>query len=208
MGVIESNSLTAQAEYGLKMNFAHKTQMAVDHGPQFEASEAQALDRPQVSANAYTKTDTESAYHEETGTGAVSFSVMKTYLTSMGSGKSWIVVFFAFGLQQITSLGTNIWIKIWAQSFDELEKDLGDLQGGPRHVNSVYYLAIYVLICLSYVLVSFVRDLMTFSGALKASARIFDRLLDSILHARSMFFDKVPFGQITNPFSRDVEAVD
>lgn len=207
-GIVESNSLGAKAEYGLKTNFAHSSQMAADDRLQSEASEADALNTPLVGANASSKTDTEPAYHEKTGTGAVSFSVIKTYLTSMGSGKFWAVVFVAFVLQQITSLGTNLWVKIWAQSFDELAKDPEDPQRDPRHINSVYYLAVYGLICLSYVLVSFVRDLMTFSGALKASARIFDSLLDSILHARLMFFDKVPFGQITNRFSRDVEAVD
>lgn len=208
LGVVESNSLVAKAEDGIKTYFTHNSQMAADDGLQSEASEAEALDGPPVGENASSKTKAESAYHEEMGTGAVSFSVIKTYLTSMGSRRFWTVVFSAFALQQITSLGTNLWVKTWAQSFDELAKDPGDPQGDARHVNSVYYLAVYGLICLSYVLVSFVRDLMTFSGALKASARIFDNLLDSILHARLMFFDKVPFGQITNRFSRDVEAVD
>lgn len=37
---------------------------------------------------------------------------------------------------------------------------------------------------------------------------MFDGLLSSILHARLIFLDKIPFGQIVNRFSRDVEAVD
>lgn len=47
---------------------------------------------------------------------------------------------------------------------------------------------------------------MTLSGALKASVRIFDSLLNSIPHARFLFFDKIPFDQITSLFFTDVEA--
>ncbi|KKP02562.1 ATPase [Trichoderma harzianum] len=154
-------------------------------------------------AIAVSETKDESIYSEDQMTGAVSLSVIRVYLKSMGGWWFWAVVFFAFGLQQITSLGTNLWIKVWAHEFDEAE-EISPMS----HVKSVYYLAVYGLICVAYVLVSFVRDLTTFSGALKAPAQIFDRLLDSIIHAPLIFFDKVPFGQITNCFSRDVEAVD
>ncbi|KAJ5738957.1 hypothetical protein N7493_002112 [Penicillium malachiteum] len=149
----------------------------------------------------------EPEYKEEISTGAVSLSVIKAYLTSMGSSWFWVLIILGFALQQLTSLGTNLWIKRWAHEFDKLEQFLTTKQE-PDTVNSSYYLAIYGFICLSYALTSFIRDLTAFSGALKASARIFDNLLDSILYARLNFFDKVPFGQITNRFSRDVSAID
>lgn len=64
------------------------------------------------------------------------------------------------------------------------------------------------MISLAYVLVSFVRDAVTFYGALKASSRIFERLLTKILYAKLLFFDSVPLGQVTNRFSKDIEALD
>lgn len=79
-------------------------------------------------------------------------------------------VFFAFALQQITLLRANLWIQTWAYEFDKLRGTSEKAQGDPKSVNSTYYLAAYGLICLADVLVSFVRDLMTFSGALKVSA--------------------------------------
>ncbi|KAL6904509.1 P-loop containing nucleoside triphosphate hydrolase protein [Trichoderma evansii] len=209
LGIIGANRLATEAEGESKTtDFTHRLQTAAPAELQPEVSDAEVSDDWAGSVNGSLETQAESLYHEEMGTGAVSFSIIKTYLTSMGSRGFWAIVFFAFTLQQITTLGTNFWVKIWAHEFDELVKNSAKSEGDPKHVNSVYYLAVYGLICLAYVLVSFVRDLMTFSGALKASARIFDSLLDSILHARLMFFDKVPFGQITNRFSRDVEAVD
>ncbi|KAL7907490.1 P-loop containing nucleoside triphosphate hydrolase protein [Trichoderma velutinum] len=166
--------------------------MDVIHHPQMVASALLASGTSEVeSSESWTGNTTaasegynESMYHEYQMTGVVSLSVIRVYLTAMGEWWFWTVVFFAFALQQITSLGTNLWIKVWAHEFDEAVETSKISQGSPTRAESVYYLAIY------------------------SSARMFDGLLNSILHARLIFFDKVPFGQITNRFSRDVEAVD
>lgn len=209
LDIIRANGFVTKAENESKMmDSTYRSQPAAPGGLQSEVSETETSGSWAEGVNTSSETKVESVYHEERGAGAVSFPVIKTYLTSMGKRGFWVVVFFAFILQQITSLGTNFWVKTWAHEFDELVENSAKSQGSPNRVNSIYYLAVYGLICLAYIFISFVRDLMTFSGALKASARIFDSLLDSILHARLMFFDKVPFGQITNRFSRDVEAVD
>ncbi|PON24689.1 ATP-dependent bile acid permease [Trichoderma gamsii] len=211
LGIIEANGLVARPDNSLEsLYFAQRSQTAAYTGIQPEVSEEEeeTSDSHSGGVDASSAAKVEPVYHEEMGTGAVSLSVIKAYLTSMGSRRFWTIVFLAFTLQQFASLGTNLWVKTWAHQFDQLVEASANSQGDTRHVNSVYYLAVYGFICLAYVLVSFVRDLMTFSGALKASARLFDSLLDSTLHARLTFFDKVPFGQITNRFSRDVEAVD
>ncbi|KAM0512349.1 hypothetical protein ACHAPE_008915 [Trichoderma viride] len=211
LGIIEANRFFAKADENFESLYVTQpSKTAAPAGIQSEVSEEEeeASDGHLGGVNASLLAKIEPVHHEETGTGAVPLSVIKAYLISMGSRGFWTIVFFAFIFQQFTSLGTNLWVKTWAHQFDELVKASEIPQGDTRHVNSVYYLAVYGLICLAYVLVSFVRDLMTFSGALKASARLFDSLLVSILHARLTFFDKVPFGQITNRFSRDVEAVD
>ncbi|KAJ4861308.1 ABC transporter domain-containing protein [Trichoderma breve] len=198
------NTLAVIAKHGFRpIDFTHHPQIVASPLLSLGASETDSSDSWIGNINVVSETKDESIYSEDQMTGAVSLSVIRVYLKSMGGRWFWAVVFFAFGLQQITSLGTNLWIKVWAHEFDEAEET-----SPMSHVKSVYYLAVYGLICVAYVLVSFVRDLTTFSGALKASAQIFDRLLDSIIHAPLIFFDKIPFGQITNRFSRDVEAVD
>lgn len=198
------NTPAAIAKHGFRpIDFTHNPQIVASPLLSPGASETESSDSWIGNINVVSETKDESIYSEDQMTGAVSLSVIRVYLKSMGGRWFWAVVFFAFGLQQITSLGTNLWIKVWAHEFDEAEET-----SPMSRVKSVYYLAVYGLICVAYVLVSFVRDLTTFSGALKASAQIFDRLLDSIIHAPLVFFDKIPFGQITNRFSRDVEAVD
>ncbi|KAK0755466.1 LOW QUALITY PROTEIN: hypothetical protein N5P37_011974, partial [Trichoderma harzianum] len=203
-GITGENTPATNAKDGFRpIDFTHHPQMVASPLLSPGASVTEPPDSWIGNINAVSETKDESIYCEDQMRGAVSLSVIRVYLRSMGGWWFWAVVFFAFALQQITSLGTNLWIKVWAHEFDEAEET-----PPTSHVKSVYYLAVYGLICLAYILVSFIRDLTTFSGALKASAQILDRLLDSIIHAPLIFFDKVPFGQITNRFSRDVEAVD
>jgi hypothetical protein len=144
--------------------------------------------------NAASEFKTEPAYNEDKRIGAVSLSLITTYFTSMRNKCFWVVVFFAIALQQITSLGTKLWIRIWAHEFDKSVEKSGKPQGDHDHVNSVSHLSVYGLTCLVYIFISFARDLMTFSGVLKASTRMYNSLLDSDFHARLIFFHEVAFG--------------
>ncbi|ROV98773.1 hypothetical protein VMCG_06779 [Cytospora schulzeri] len=137
--------------------------------------------------------------------GAVSWSIIWGYLKDMGSKWFWIMVIIGFAAQQLASLGTNLWIKEWAFQYDKLDKTApGKIS---EQVPAWYYLAVYTAICLAYSLITFLRDLVTFSGSLKASSEIYERLLNSVLSAKFAFFDR-PLGQITNRFSKDIGVVD
>lgn len=154
-------------------------------------------------------------YHEHKTEGAVPWSVVKAYLSAMGPSRYWIIVLMFFAAQQLTALGTVLWIKEWAFRYDRPRTELllvfqpptDDANKGQK-VDPWYYLTIYFIIVISYALITCLRDLAVFSGSLKASSQIYERLLDSILHAKLLFFDRVPLGQITNRLSRDVQVLD
>ena len=157
-------------------------------------------------------------HEEEKATGAMSLRVVKTYAGSMGGPLFWVLVLAAFSAQQVASLGSNLWIKKWAHEYDELlgsssmPKSHSDPETASptdsKQVNAGYHLAVYAAMCLVFVAITFVRDIAIFYGALKASSNIHQRLLQNVLHAKLAFFDSTPLGQITNRFSKDVEAVD
>ena len=71
-----------------------------------------------------------------------------------------------------------------------------------------YYLGVYVCLGLVYVCICLFRLGITFRGALKASRKIHAMLLHNILRAKFKFFDTTPLGQITNRFSKDLQAID
>ncbi len=153
---------------------------------------------------------TDRVHKESKREGAVTWSILRGYLSAMGSYGYWAVVLSGFVAQQLAALGTNLWVKEWAHQYDAAAEDI-TLPESPETsstVNACYYLAIYAAISLGYMLISFLRDGITFYGSLRASSSIYQRMLDSIVHAKLTFFDHVPLGQIVNRFSKDILAID
>lgn len=146
---------------------------------------------------------------EDRAEGAVPWSVVRNYLQAMGSIVFWILIVVGFAAQQLAALGTNLWIREWASQYDQVDKEFAEKPTVATigKVPASYYLMIYTGLCLTYALVTFLRDLVTFSGSLRASTRFYKRLLDSVLFAKLAFFDR-PLGQITNRFSKDISVVD
>lgn len=75
-------------------------------------------------------------------------------------------------------------------------------------VDAWYYLGIYALLGAVYVLICFSREIILFWGSRRASWHIHEKLLTSILRAKFRFFDSTPLGQLTNRFSKDIQALD
>ena len=71
-----------------------------------------------------------------------------------------------------------------------------------------YYLGIYGLLATIYILVALSRLAIIFRGSLNAARTIHRMLLEAVLRAKFKFFDTTPLGQITNRFSKDLQAVD
>lgn len=76
------------------------------------------------------------------------------------------------------------------------------------HVDAWYYLGIYAVIGAVYVFICFARELILFWGSRRASWQLHEKLLTSILRAKFRFFDSTPLGQLTNRFSKDIQALD
>ncbi|RHZ45493.1 hypothetical protein Glove_673g31 [Diversispora epigaea] len=76
----------------------------------------------------------------------------------------------------------------------------------PHSVN--YYLNIYVAITLASVFFGISRFLWIYYGSLKASKKLYQRLLHQVIRAPLRFFDTTPIGRILNRFSNDFETID
>jgi ABC-type multidrug transport system fused ATPase/permease subunit len=75
-------------------------------------------------------------------------------------------------------------------------------------INNGYFLGIYVSLGFLYITICTLRLSLTFRGSIKASRKIHTALLNAVLRAKFKFFDTTPLGQITNRFSKDLEAID
>ncbi|KAI8137621.1 hypothetical protein BJV82DRAFT_646813 [Fennellomyces sp. T-0311] len=174
---------------------------------------------------------------EERAEGGVKWEVYKTYINASGGYIFWLLVMVLFNLAQISVMGQDYWIKVWAGAYpteaDGASNDsnvgifststhLGSsYEPGTFSINYInpmfaktngidvkYYLGVYFILGIVAVVVTSIRSLAIFYGSIKASRRLHERLLDKILRAKVRFFDSTPMGRVVNRFSSDLATID
>ncbi|CAD1812854.1 unnamed protein product [Candida parapsilosis] len=123
-------------------------------------------------------------------------TALKSAITSMGQ------VIESFHLAQLSGVRNFI----GAVKYVQFSANMVD-QVAEQH-STLYYITIYGIIGFAYGFTACVRILVINFSGIRASNRIFKRVLLTILHAKLRFFDKTPLGRIMNRFSKDVELVD
>lgn len=74
--------------------------------------------------------------------------------------------------------------------------------------SSLYYIIVYGILGVVYAGFIGFRILFIFYMGIRASRRVFEKVLHKILRAKLRFFDSTPIGRIMNRFSKDIESVD
>ncbi|KAM0276550.1 hypothetical protein ACHAQH_006651 [Verticillium albo-atrum] len=69
------------------------------------------------------KKEQKDAMDENKAVGAVKWPIIKLYLSAMGPWWFWIVAGAVFGLQQISGVATNVWVREWANQYVVEEVD-------------------------------------------------------------------------------------
>lgn len=130
---------------------------------------------------------------EERLTGAVSWSVYATYLTSMGLPTLSFII-LGLLLSNGGQVATNWWLSAWSsRSFG------GDQQ---------FYLAVYSGVSLGSILLILVYRFAWGFGQIASGRALHNDMLSNIIRAPTAFFDATPAGRLHNRFSSDVNLVD
>ncbi|KAL8725121.1 MAG: hypothetical protein Q9166_007563 [cf. Caloplaca sp. 2 TL-2023] len=159
--------------------------------------------------------------------GSVKFDIWKEYLMTSGGWWFWIPILLFFVLYQLLVLSRSWWISMWTRSY-QAESII--IQQTPYHqyhysnpatieysntfakgqLNSdlSYYLAIYVGISILICISGTWRYYFVFMASLKASQRLFDKLVYTVLRAPLRWLDTVPVGRVLNRFTADFAVVD
>lgn len=77
------------------------------------AEDADGLSKPNLGGKKGNKDNLE----ESKAVGSVKWPVLKLYLGSMGGWGFWTVACLVFGLQQVSGVASNLWIKEWANQY-------------------------------------------------------------------------------------------
>ncbi|WFD02890.1 hypothetical protein MOBT1_001577 [Malassezia obtusa] len=140
--------------------------------------------------------------HRATAGGALYGAYLRAVAASPWAAAAlWGVMLALYVGVRSADVGSNAWLRNWANAYTAR-----DVPDAPR--DALYYLVRYVALVVLFVLLSGARDVMQFTLALRASRRLYERLVTSLLRAPPRFFDVTPIGRIMNRLSRDVQTVD
>ncbi|GAA5861561.1 hypothetical protein JCM8547_008073 [Rhodosporidiobolus lusitaniae] len=132
---------------------------------------------------------------ESRAVGHVSWAVWKLFFSLMGGLAFWIAFAGVFAGEKLADVAQTWWLGRWSGGAD------------PSH-STTYYLCIYAALSLSAVFISTFQWAVLYLGTLRASRKVHEMLLHSILRAPLRFFDTQALGRIQNRFSKDLEQID
>ncbi|CAG8595915.1 10607_t:CDS:10, partial [Cetraspora pellucida] len=155
-------------------------------------------------------------------TGMIKFKIYMSYFRANGNIIYWLIFVGLFIVTRVTQITETWWLQVWSNAnnsettpslfnfvrqndlivIDEIVDDIHK----PHSVD--YYLTIYVLITLLSIVIGILRFVWLYYGSLKASKKLYQRLLHQVIRAPLRFFDTTPVGRILNRFSKDFETID
>ncbi|KAG0264019.1 hypothetical protein BG011_007579 [Mortierella polycephala] len=128
--------------------------------------------------------------------GSVAWGVYSIYARAASYRYSLLVVIL-FIVGQSFQIGTNVWLKHWTNVAQSESYNLGELLG------------VYAALVLAFMAMSVTVTWVTMViAAIRASTRLHERLLSTMLRLPMSFFDTTPLGRIVNRFSSDIFSVD
>lgn len=162
------------------------------------------------------------------GSGVIKLETYMLYFKAMGGLFFWVILGVAFGGAQLLQIGSNAWIKDWANSNDpgvhRRHHDNLSLSSNNTYTtmstsemtmrtylltrSTQFYLGVYVGITFVFLIGVAARFGIGYLGSLRASRRLYDKLLKRILGAKMRFFDSTPSGRIINRLSKDMSSID
>ncbi|KAG0371433.1 hypothetical protein BGX24_001677 [Mortierella sp. AD032] len=128
--------------------------------------------------------------------GRVSWDVYRIYLRAASYRSSMFCVLM-YLLVQTCQIGTNLWLQHWTAARPGESRSPGMFLGVYAAITVVYMVLMFL----------FTYAIMVWVGV-RATARLHDSLLNSIMRLPMSFFDTTPLGRIVNRFSTDIFATD
>lgn len=140
--------------------------------------------------------------------GSVKWSFYSIYIGASSPLMWTLIIVLSVALRLVAS-GEQYWLKVWGEASGASGKRtgvIGRLPPAEGHEN--FYLGTYGLIGISIVVLGVVKSIIFWLATLRASQKLYVRLLSAVLAARLRFFDTNPLGRIMQRFNQDVSVMD
>ncbi|KAM0742263.1 hypothetical protein ACQRIT_002440 [Beauveria bassiana] len=166
--------------------------------------------------------------------GSVKRHVYATYINASGGLPFWIGCAFFYVAYEAGNVGRNWWLQIWTGQAVKTpahnstisintysshgSASMFSLQHGSFHAAAApvtdndqhlgFYLGIYAAIALASGVVGSMRMLWAFTMSLKASHKLFERILFTVVRTPLRWLDTVPVGRVLNRMTADFDIID
>ncbi|KAJ4165019.1 hypothetical protein LMH87_006668 [Akanthomyces muscarius] len=166
--------------------------------------------------------------------GSVKRHVYATYINASGGLPFWIACGFFYIAYEAGNVGRNFWLQIWTGQSVKQPADnstmsvntfsshgtasMFSLQHGNLHASAApvhdndqhlgFYLGIYAAIALASGIVGSMRMLWAFTMSLKASHKLFEQIVFTVVRTPLRWLDTVPVGRVLNRMTADFDVID
>lgn len=196
-GAVEAERKTAETGEGEADGDEQKDGITSETPATGDAKEPAAKDAQLKKAGEKLITD------EEKEEGSVQGSNYSHYAKA-GGVIAFVSIFLIQAVGRASELMANFWLSYWAAASTQ-----ADIAGDPLDVQeTTWYLGIYAAFGIGGVLCLTGRAVIMAVHRLKASRKLHDELVDSILRAPVSFFDVTPIGRVLNRFAADMDKID
>uniref|UniRef100_A0A8D0RJ96 Multidrug resistance-associated protein 4 n=1 Tax=Sus scrofa TaxID=9823 RepID=A0A8D0RJ96_PIG len=145
---------------------------------------------------------------ESRSDGKVGFKTYKNYFIS---GDNWFIIIFLILVNiaaQVSYVLQDWWLSSWANGQSSLYA-IAYLKGKITFIpDPVWYLTAYSVLTAGTILFGITRSLLMFHILVNSSQTFHNKMLESILRAPVLFFNRNPTGRILNRFSKDTGHMD
>ncbi|CAO1630357.1 unnamed protein product [Sympodiomycopsis kandeliae] len=140
--------------------------------------------------------------------GAVNWSFYRIYLAA-SSPALWFFIIALNVVLRLIVVGEAYWLKVWGEASGNSGRRSG-LVGNlpPAQAHEDFYISIYGLIGVLLIIFGVAKTILFWWATLRASQKLYVRLLTSVLGATLRFFDTNPLGRILQRFNQDVSVMD
>ena len=136
---------------------------------------------------------------EEVAVGKVSYKMYLSYIKAFGVGLALCYVFALFFVRTVLESSSQVWMAKWSSS-SATNETAGFSNAQSLGIYGAFSMSSCVVIGSSLCIIAL--------GACRASTKLYDDLIFSLLRSPMSFFDQTPMGRIMNRVSNDIESID
>jgi len=135
----------------------------------------------------------------------ISWGTYKKYLQATGTTKTFLMLPMIFIASHILMIYYSRFLGYWAE---EQYRHYNSPDQASASFNSFFYISMCLLMLVVIFLIGYLKTVKLYTFLLSTNTEIHQRMLNSLLRSRVLFFDINPTGRIINRFSNDIGLLD